>query len=51
MSFTVIVNLWRIFKAVETLGGYDSVSNSSSFDCEKKLCMYLFVKCTAGQAL
>lgn len=34
MSFTVVVNLWRIFKAVETLGGYDSVSNCYSYDYE-----------------
>lgn len=37
MSFTVIVNLWRIFKAVETLGGYDSVSNNHSYDYVKRL--------------
>lgn len=27
--FPFPVNLWRIFKAVEKLGGYDSVSTSS----------------------
>lgn len=26
------VNLWRIYKAVEKLGGYDSVSTSFLFD-------------------
>lgn len=30
--FPLAVHLWRIFKAVEKLGGYDSVSTRSLFD-------------------